>query len=112
MSFQFELQREGYLGETTDRRDEVNRGVRGRMEVHFEDRAILDMIQRILDRAARREPGLVININATLNFPNGTRVPIQIPNAFFGEAPMSFGSRTDYGTVGLEFEAADHQLLA
>lgn len=111
VAFQTEILREGYLGETTDRRDEVFRGVRGRMELHFENRDVFTLFAKIVDRARRRTPGTRINIKATLNFPNGQRPKVIINDAFFGELPMNFASRTDYGTVGLEFEASDARTL-
>jgi hypothetical protein len=111
VGFQTEILREGYLGETTDRRDEVFRGVRGRIEFHFENQDVLRLIQSILDRAQRREPGLVINVKATLNFPNGQNPKVVINNVFFGEQPINFAGRTEYGTFGLEFEAENGRFL-
>jgi hypothetical protein len=111
---QLEILREGYLGETTDRRDEIYRGVRGRMEVHFEGAAIFNLMRGVIDRARRRSAAAideVINIKATLNFPGGDRPVILIRNAFFGEMPVTFGSRSDYGTLSLEFEAEDFTVL-
>jgi len=102
-----ELKEEGYLGEKTNRYDEIFNGVRGRMELHFENQDVFDVMQSIIDRAKRREPGTKINIKSTLNFPNGDRPRILIQDAFFGEMPFNFGSRGDYGTVGVEFSASD-----
>lgn len=111
MAIQTEILREGYLGETTDRRDEVYRGIRGRMELHFENDDIFNLIADVVDRARRREPGTKINVKATLNFPNGQRPRVLIPDVFFGEIPIGFGSRTDYGTLSLDFEAEDFRVL-
>jgi len=106
-----ELKEEGYLGEKTNRYDEIFNGVRGRVELHFENSDVFSTIQSIIDRAKRRTPGTQINIKATLNFPNGDRPRVMIPDAFFGEVPISFGSRSDYGTVGLDFSASDISIL-
>jgi len=108
---QLELLKEGYLGETTDRRDDVFHGLRGKMELHFESRAVLDLIVQLIDRARRRTPGTRVNIKATLNFPNGDRPRVLIQDAFFGEAPMTFGSRSDYGSVNLEFESSEYTVI-
>lgn len=105
VAMQLEILKEGYLGETTDRRDEVFRGVRGRMELHFENQDILTLAQQIVDRARRRQPGTQINVKAALAFPSGVRKIVLIENCFFGEIPISAGSRSDFLTVSLEFEA-------
>jgi len=111
MAFQTEILREGYLGETTDRRDEIFRGIRGRMELHFENDDVFGLFTSIVNRARRREPGVKVNVKATLNFPNGDRPRIIIPNVFFGEIPIAFGSRSDYGTIGMDFEAESADIL-
>jgi len=112
MAPQFEIIREGYLGETSDRRDEVYRGIRGRLELHFENGDVFRLFNQVRERAKRRTPGTTINVKATLELPSGERQVVLIPNVFFGEAPIAFGSRTDYGTVGLDFEAQDYEPLA
>jgi len=112
MAAQLEILREGYLGETTDRRDEVYRGVRGRMEVHFESADVFKLVRAVIDRARRREPGTKINAKATLQFPNGDRPIVLVKDIYFGELPMNFPGRTEYGTVALEWEAADFQVIS
>lgn len=113
MSVQLEILKEGYLGETTDRRDSVYRGVRGKIELHFENQDILALMRSLVDRARRRVAlgDSQVNIKTTLNFPNGDRPLVLITKAEFGEIPMSFGSRADYGTVSLDFEAEDFTVL-
>ncbi len=110
-AFKFEMKEEGYLGERTNRYDEIFNGMRGRIELHFENDDIFDLITAILDRAKRRTPGTLINIKTTLNFPNGDRPRVVIPDVKFGEVPINFASRSDYGTMGLDFQAEDAQIL-
>ena len=93
---QLEILREGYLGETSDRRDEIYRGYRGRMELHFENQDFLEFMRSVIDRARRRRLGVQINIKATLNFPNGESPIVNLIDCYFGEIPVTFGSRTDY----------------
>jgi hypothetical protein len=111
MAAQLEILKEGYLGETTDRRDTVYRGYRGRMEVHFENRDILDFMRRLIDKARRRTPGVRVNAKVTLAFPGGDRVRVLLKDMSFGEMPLTFGSRADYGTISLDFEGEDYQQL-
>jgi len=111
MAAQLEILREGYLGETTDRRDSLYRGYRGRMELHFENRDVLDLMRRLVDKARRRTAGTRINVKATFAFPSGERVRLLLKDIEVGEVPIGFGSRSDYGTIGLEFEGSDYNQL-
>lgn len=106
-----EIKEEGYLGEKTNRYDEIFNGVRGRVEFHFENADVFKLLKSIIDRAKRRTPGTQINVKATLNFPNGERPRVVISNVFFGEIPINFAGRGDYGTLGLEFQAEDLAVL-
>jgi hypothetical protein len=110
--FQLETKKEGYLGETTDRRDSIYMGVSGQLELHFETKDVFDLVQTIVNKARRRTPGDQINIKAALNFPNGQRVRVMIADAEFGGIPFSFGGRTEYGSVRLTFEAAEATTLS
>lgn len=107
-----ETKEESYLGEKTNRYDEIFNGCRGRMDLHFENPDIFALMFKIIDRAKRREPGNQINIKATLNFPNGDKSLVLIQDAFFGEIPFNFGSRSDYGSTTLDFQASDIKVLA
>jgi hypothetical protein len=111
MTAQTEILRESYLGETTDRRDEVYRGVAGRLEFHVENSDFLALQRAIVDRARRKSPALKINIKATASFPNGDRPQIIVPDAKFGEMPIGVGGRTEYVTFGLTFEAEEYQVI-
>lgn len=110
-AFKTELLQEGYLGETTDRYDTIYKGIRGKLEFHLDRPDVFDVIRGIVNKARRREPGTIFNIKATLNFPNGRRARTVIRDAEFGELPINFGSRADYGTFSLEFGASDAQVL-
>lgn len=111
VTFMTEILTEGYLGETTNRKDEIFNGVSGRMELNFENQDIFALFTSVIDRARRRTPGTVINVKAALNFPNGERPKIYINDVSFGPMPMNFGSRSDYGSVTLDFEAPDARIV-
>ena len=111
MRFKTEILQEGYLGETTDRYDSVFKGVAGRLEFNFDSAAVFALISDIVNKARRRDAGTVINIKTTLNFPSGRRARVVIREAEFGELPINFGSRSDYGTFQLEFSASDAAVL-
>lgn len=108
---QQEITSEGYLGETTNRKDSIFNGVRGRLEAHFENNQFVTLFTAVVNKSRRREAGTRINIKTTLNFPNGQRVRVMIPDVEFGDLPINFGSRSDFGTIGLDFEAAELNFL-
>jgi len=107
ITYLLELKKEGYLGETTERKDEIFNGTKGRMELHFSTKTVFDFFKAIVDRAQRRAPGTVVNIKTTLNFPNGDRPRVMIRDLAFGEIPVNFASRTDYGAVTLDWESSE-----
>lgn len=112
MEAQLEILKEGYLGETTDRRDSVYRGFSGSMELHFENRDVIDLTRRLIDKARRRTAGSRINCKVTLVFPEGgERVRVLLKNLEFGAIPLGFGSRADYGTISLPFEGEDFNVI-
>jgi hypothetical protein len=111
MHIQLAILTEGYLGETTMRRDEVFNGVTGQITLHFENEDIFTLFQTIVDRARRRQPGGKINAKTSVRFPNGQNKVIMISNVFFGEIPMNFPGRAEYATVSLSFEAEDYQII-
>jgi hypothetical protein len=102
-----EIKEEGYLGETTNRYDEIFNGVRGHIEGHMETKQVFDIMMAIIDRARRRTPGVKINIKTTLNFPNGDRPRVLLQDCFFGEQPIGFGGRSEYLTFRFEFACSD-----
>lgn len=111
LEWKTETLQEGYMGETTDRYDTIYKGLSGKIEFHFDTAAPFNMIQKIVNKARRREPGTRINIKATVNFPGGERAKILVKDAEFGPLPINFGSRADYGTFSLSFAASDGQML-
>lgn len=110
-TYDLEIKKEGYLGQTTDLRDTIFNGVSGKLDVHPENQDILIFMDAVRAKAENRTPGVQFNIKATLQFPNGQRPRIVIPNVFWGSLPFSFGSRADYGSVSMTYEASTAQVL-
>jgi hypothetical protein len=107
LRWKLEILQEGYLGETTDRYDTIFKGIGGRMELHFDSPAMFELVERVVDKARRRTPGTRFNLKSTLNFPSGRRGRLVVPDLEWGEIPMAFGSRSDFGTITLEFAASE-----
>lgn len=102
--FEFMLDRlqEGYLGETSDRFDDILKGLRISAELHVENQDVFLFLQQVIDRATRRNANVKINLQATLNFPNGDRPKLYANDLFFGAIPLTFGGRADYGTLKID----------
>ena len=100
--FMVDMITRSYLGQTSDRYEEVFKGFKVSLELNIESQDVFKLIQLITDRAQRRNTNIQINIQAILNFPNGDRPKIYGQDLFFAAIPLNFGSRTDYGTVKLD----------
>jgi hypothetical protein len=106
-----EIITKGYLGEKTNRTDDIYNGVKGKLTLHLHDQAYLNYVLGVLARQKRDTPDVVINITMTLAFPNGQTPSILVPDAKFGEIPLSAGNRADYVQTSLDFAADDFQIL-
>lgn len=101
MEVQLETLQEGYLGEKTDRYDDIMKGVTFSVGLHSSSDAVLAFIEKVQDRATRRTPGAKFNIKTTLNFPNGDRTRVILTDCAFDGAGINFGGRDEYGSTTL-----------
>lgn len=106
-SYQFEKKSDGYLGEKTNRHDEVFMGIDGNLTMHIHDGSVFDFIQAVKDRAQRVTPDLVFSISGIFQFPNGEVRTLSVDDAKFGAVPISTNSRGDYVEVKFDFSADD-----
>lgn len=110
-TFKTERKEEGYLSETTQRYDTIFNGVEGKTQHHFDRPEPFNIIRAIIDKARRRTPGTQFNLRATLNFPNGQKARLVFRDVEFGPLPISFSSRSDYGSFSLDFACSEAQIL-
>jgi hypothetical protein len=111
-NFKVELKAEGYLGETTQRYDEIFNGVEGRIELHLENDKYFEFMRRVQNRAQRRESAEgQFNIMASLNFPSDGRKRILLEDVYFGEQPVTVTSRADYVSATIEFGCSSGRFL-
>lgn len=112
-NIQLEILKEGYLGERTQRRDEIYNGIAGKMDLHLSSSEALTLVKQIVGRAKRQldSLGVRVNIKATLNFPDGTTPRVIFPNVFFGEVPITASERNAYVALSLPFECEDFDIL-
>lgn len=116
ITFNLELLKEGYLGQSTDRLDDIYRGVTGSLEFHFSDAGALKLIQSAVARARRRAgsqqgPLMSFSHQATLYLPDGTRAIISVPEMFFGPIPLTSGGREQFLGVKLDWAGEDAQFI-
>lgn len=114
-SFEFsqetETLEEGYLGEKANRYDEIYKGYTFSLEMHNSSPELFPFLQAIKDRAQRRTPDVMINVKATLNYPNGERSRVILNDAFFDSSGISFGGRDEYGTTTIPGKGSDYRVL-
>jgi hypothetical protein len=111
-TIQTEILSEGYIGETTNRRDDIFRGVAGNAEFHCENGEPFNLMQRIIDRSRRRDPASgVFNFTFGYSFPEGSRRRVVVQDVFFGEMPFRAPARDEYVTFTLPFEASQVQFI-
>jgi hypothetical protein len=112
IQFERDILSEGYLGQTTEQKDDIFKGVSGKLEFHVRQAEFLDLVQRMNEKTKRRLPGEQFEIVSTLTFPNGDKRRIIIPDAKFGAIPISAPSRDDYISVTFDYAADDGRIIA
>lgn len=102
---------EGYVGETSQRYDDVFDGFAANLTAHMTTGAVYDIVQAIIDRARRRVPGTVFNLKMSVQFPNGERKRVMISNLFFGEIPNAVPKRDQYASIKFTVAATSGRFL-
>ncbi len=103
---------EEYVGETSPRKDDFFGGLAGQIEYHGSSSQALTLIQAIQARAQNRAISTKIKAQSTIQFPNGERAIINIPNMFFGDVGLNVSSRTDYVKFTLPWEAENGRIVS
>ena len=111
VEFQMDVMKEGYLGEFTDRRDDMFKGISGKIEFHIENNGPFDFINAIVQRSQSRVKGTQFNVQSTINLPNGQVKRLLVNDIFFSSVPVNVSGRSDYVTYSLPYEAAEGKFL-
>lgn len=97
-----ELKMQGYLGETSNRGDEIYNGTKFDLELHLSSQDWFTFKEAVLARARRTKPDLVFNVTNTWFFPNGDTPTVTYPDVNWGPIPTNVPSRGDYVKVKME----------
>lgn len=104
-----DILRKGYLGETTDRRDDMYKGTKFEFSFDPESKDPFILVRTLRDRAQRRTSQASAQVNATFtcNFPNGERPKVTIPDLKFQDPTLGFANRDSYAGFRFQTEAED-----
>lgn len=108
--FTLEQIAQGYLGEKTERHDEIYKGTKGDFEMHTHSQDWITFVAAIKDRAQRNTPDTIFNISAVMSYPNGQTPTILFPDVKFGAVPLNLGSRQDYKKIKIDFVCDDFEV--
>ncbi len=112
MELQMDILSEGYLGETTERKDDIFKGFHGKIEAHVEKAEYFRFLTRIVDRARRRTPADgQFNCATTLAYPSGETIRVLFQDIYFGSPNVDIGSREDYVKVSFEYECSNYKVI-
>lgn len=109
--FDREILSEGYIGQTTQQKDDIFNGVSGTITFHSRTADTMGLIQRINEESKGRLPGESFQIVAKFAFPLGGSRLIVFTNAKFGNIPVNTSDRQGFVEFRLEFAADDAQIL-
>jgi hypothetical protein len=111
VQFDREILSEGYLGQTSEQKDDIFKGVSGTIQFHSRTADTLGLIQRINLASQERLPGESFQIVAKMKFPLGGSRLMAFADCKFGSIPLNFGDRQSFGEFRLEFAAEDASIL-
>ena len=111
--FQLQVISVGYLGETTERKDDVFKGVSGTLELDTADQEALVFADYLVRRAQRKIDAASsrVNVTATFNFPHGQSPRLLLRNLAFGEIGFNAAGRESYVANSYPFEAEQPRLI-
>jgi len=105
MSAQLEILSEGFLGETTNRKDNIFNGWAGDVSMQFSGPQVFTMVQGFIDQATRRVLGGVgVNVKHVFKFASGRRAIVTFPDVAVGEVKIDTGGRSDYVKLSFPYE--------
>lgn len=107
-----EILRKSYLGQTTEMKDDIYKGVKVEFGFDVTSSEPFVMVATLRDRMQRRtaQAGAQVNLRTTLNLANGTRPRLTIPDLKFQDPTFALQNRESYAGFRFQCEAEDFQL--
>ena len=101
----------GFLGERTERTDDIYKHCKGDFELQLHSAAAWTNFRAAVKaRQQRITPDVQFNIALVESYPNGDEQTITFSDVKFAEFPQSIGSRTDYVKVKIDFMCDDYSV--
>lgn len=100
---------QGYLGETTNRHDDIYNGFDGSFDFHMENSQWTAFSAAVIARQRRQQPSIVFNVIRVDLYPNGETFTRTYLDVMFGPLPNTIGSRGDYVTGSIDFSCDEIQ---
>jgi hypothetical protein len=101
-SAEMETKIQGYLGERSNRTDEIYNHTTLNWTMHIHRATWFTIQQAMIARAQRITPDIVFNVTEVYAFPDGSTVTVTYPDIKFGKQTSTVGSRGDYVTIKCE----------
>lgn len=109
----FEKSDEGYLGETTNRKDDIFNGASGSFTVDAEGQDLFLFCDFVKRKAQRKLPVNqdAVNMSGRFAFPNGDTPKLQLKDLKFGPMPIGVPGRTQYVNTAFDYSTDDITFL-
>jgi hypothetical protein len=111
ITFERDILSEGYLGQKTEKKDAIFKGVTGKVTFHVGKKYVLTLVGRINEATKNRVNGEQFEVTTTYEFEDG-KIRIICKDVSFGSIPISSGSRDDFVELTFDFACEDGDLLA
>lgn len=109
-TFLLELISKGYLGEKSERKDYIFKGVSFKVTFHLHKQDFVSFINAIVSKAKRLTPDTVFSFTGLFDMPNGDTPELTLDDCSFKDIPFTTKSRGDYVDVTFQGECEDIDL--
>jgi hypothetical protein len=103
---------EGYVGETTQRKDDIFNGCSGSCSLHVENATYVNFFGAIVNRARRKTPMFKVDAITVFSFPDGNSSKKLYADIRFGPIKTSVGSREGYVSVSFDFGCSEGETIS
>lgn len=107
-----EIKEDGFLGESTNRFDDIHNGYGGDFEAQFRRSDVTDFQLRVQARQERRNPNIVFNVIRTDLHADGTSTVFNYVDVKWGSMSTNVGSRADFVKLKTQFACSKRTVKA